>query len=201
MQIDLMDLEMPIALRPAAPFTDEDLIEFSERNKPFKIERNRDGEITIMTPVGGIGGTHEMYVSRMLANWTEEDGRGVAFGPNTGFNLHDGSCLSPDGSWMPLELWDALSAEQQASFPPICPPFVIEVRSRSDSRRLLETKMQLWMENGAELGWLIDPIAGVVTIYQQGKAEQTLERPETIRGTTPVEGFILQTARLWPPAK
>jgi Uma2 family endonuclease len=101
-QIDLLDLALPIVLRPSAPVSDEDLMRFSELNKPYKIERNKRGEITIMTPIGGIGSTHERYVIRMLGNWTEENGTGIDFSPSIGFNLPDGSCLSPDASWMPL---------------------------------------------------------------------------------------------------
>ena len=109
-QIDLLDLQLPIILRPSVPISDEDLMRFSERNKPFKIERNKEGELTIMTPVGGIGSAHERYITRMLGNWTEENGAGIDFSPSVGFNLPDGSCLSPDASWIALERWNKKTA-------------------------------------------------------------------------------------------
>jgi Uma2 family endonuclease len=150
-----------------------------------------------MTPVGGIGSTHERYVDRILANWTEEDGRGIDFSPTVGFNLPDGSCLSPDASWVSLDRWNALSLKQQEGFPPLCPDFLVEVRSKSDPRRMVEAKMQTWLDNGAKLAWLVDPIAKSVTIYRPGQAAETLEQPESVVASDPVAGFILLCAPLW----
>ncbi len=121
----------------------------------------------------------------------------MSFSPSTGFHLPDGSCLSPDGSWISQQRWETLTPEQQKSYPPLCPDFLIEVRSQSDSRRSVEEKMQLWMENGAKLAWLIDPIACSVTIYREGSAEHTLVRPESVQGDPLIEGFLLRTSRLW----
>jgi Uma2 family endonuclease len=145
MTLDLSSLAAPVLIRPAVPLTDEELIHFSEVNKPYRFERNKYGEIVMMTPVGGIGGTHEGWVFSSLINWNETAQTGIAFGPNTGFNLPDGSCLSPDAAWVSLARWNALTPEEQAGFPPLCPEFLIEVRSRSDSRRMVDEKMQLWL--------------------------------------------------------
>src|ERR1700712_4496302 len=100
MHLNLTGLPLPISFRPAVALTDDELMLFSEENKPYKIERNNRGEITVMTPVGGIGSQHEMYVDAELYVWTRKDGRGTAFGANAGFNLPDGSCLSPDAAWL-----------------------------------------------------------------------------------------------------
>ncbi len=199
-QIDLLNLDMPLVLRPGARLSDEDLMRFSEQNKPYKIERNSEGDLTIMTPVGGIGGTHEKYVAGEFYIWTAQDGRGIDFSSNTGFNLPDGSCLSPDAAWLSLERWNALTLKQQTGFPPLCPDFLIEIRSQSDSRRLFETTMQLWLDNGAKLAWLVDPIEGDVTIYRPGAPSQTLVKPDLVQATSPVEGFALRTTRLWTAA-
>lgn len=198
MHLDLLELPMPITLRTAAPVSDQDLILFAERNKPYKVERNREGEITIMTPVGGIGSTHEAYVAAMLYIWANQDGRGMALGPNAGFNLPDGSCLAPDACWFEQKRWTQLTPEQQAGFLPFCPDFVIEIRSQSDSRRLLETKMKLWLENGAQLAWLIDPQNASITIYRSVESEQTIIRPFHVEAGPPVSGFVLKTLPLWP---
>ena len=198
-QIDLLDLAMPIAIRPSAPVSDEELMRFSEQNKPYKIERNKEGEITVMTPVGGIGSTHERYITRMLGNWTEENGTGIDFSPSVGFNLPDGSCLSPDASWVAFERWNALTPNEQTGFPPLCPDFLIEVRSQSDTRRMVEAKMQTWLDNGAKLAWLIDPIDGQVTIYRPNQIPETLDRPEIVKAEAPVAGFELPCTRLWTP--
>lgn len=198
MTLDLSSLAAPVLIRPAVPLTDEELIRFSEVNKPYRFERNKYGEIVMMTPVGGIGGTHEGWVFSSLINWNETAQTGIAFGPNTGFNLPDGSCLSPDAAWVSLARWNALTPAEQASFPPLCPEFVIEVRSRSDSRRMVEEKMQLWLDNGAQLAWLVDPIDANVTIYIPGEAARKLERPESVEAGDPVAGFVLRAERLWP---
>ena len=196
-QIDLNNLELPLTLRPNSPVSDEDLMRFSERNKPYKIERNKHGEITIMTPVNYRGGKHEGYVAASLLLWAEEDGRGSAVPANVGFNLPDGSCLAPDAAWLTREREEALTLEQQNSFPPLCPDFVIEIRSRSDPRRAVENKMQTWLDNGAKLAWLIDPIDGNITIYRLGHVPETLNRPEAVVATDPVDGFKLLCTRLW----
>jgi Uma2 family endonuclease len=196
-QIDLAGLELPIILRPSTPVSDEELMRLSAQNGPYKIERNREGDVVFMTPVGGIGSTHEMYVAGKVFNWAEETSTGIVFSPNGGFNLADGSCLSPDAAWVSLERWNTLTPEQQTGFPPLCPDFLIEVRSQSDARKMVEAKMQTWMENGAKLAWLVDPIAGSVTIYRAGHAAETLERPEIVKGEAPVDGFELRCSRLW----
>ena len=195
---NLTGLPLPLSIRPAGPLSDEELMRFSETNKPYKIERNKEGDLTVMTPVGGRGGTHEFYIASSLFNWIEQSGTGVGFGSNTGFNLPDGSCLSPDAAWLSLPRWNALTPQQQIGFPPLCPEFVIEIRSQSDSRRLLDLKMQLWLENGAQLAWLIDPIDSNAAVYCSGAAILTLDRPEILEGSGPVTGFNLHTTRVWP---
>jgi Uma2 family endonuclease len=197
MSLNLTSLVPPISLRPAATLTDEELMRFSEDNKPYKIERNKYGEIIIMTPVGGIGSTHEVYVASSLFHWNETSGAGIAFGSNAGFNLPDGSCLSPDAAWLALDRWNALTHQQQAGYPPLCPDFILEVRSQSDSRPSVEAKMQLWLENGAELAWLVDPIDSNVTIYRPTQAPELLDHPEAVKGERPVAGFELRCTRLW----
>jgi len=196
--LDLSSLAAPVLIRPAVPLTDEELIRFSEVNKPHRFERNRDGEIVMMSPVGGIGATHEAFVAASLYQWNDTAKSGVVFMANAGFNLPDGSCLSPDAAWVSLARWNALTPEEQAGFPPLCPEFLIEVRSRSDSRRRMEEKMHLWLENGAQLAWLVDPIDATVTVYSPGQAAHTLERPVIVEAGEPVAGFVLRAERLWP---
>ena len=116
---------------------------FSADNKGYKIERNAQGEITIMSPVGGIGSSHEQYVSGELYVWNKQSATGKIFSPSGAFDLPDGSCLQPDAAWMTLDRWNGLTQQQQTGFPPLCPDFFIEVRSAGDSLRLLEAKMQL----------------------------------------------------------
>ena len=195
--IDLTSLATPISLRPAASLTDEELMRFSEVNKPYRFERNKLGEIVMMSPVGGIGATHEAYVAWALYQWNEATGLGIVLMANAGFNLPDGSCLSPDTAWVSRSRWNALTLAEQKGFPPLCPEFIIEVRSQSDRRAAVEEKMQLWLQNGALQAWLVDPIDANVTIYRPGEPEQTLDRPALIEAGYPVVGFALKTQRLW----
>lgn len=178
--------------------SDEELMAFSQRHKPYRFERTKDGEIITMTPIGFLGGTHETYVAGALDRWAQEDGRGTAVGPNVGFNLPDSSCLAPDAAWIESTRLAALTPKQQAGFPPLCPDFLIEIRSQSDSRPTLEAKMQQWIANGAQLAWLIDPIDATVTIYRPNQPTETLERPDLVTAHAPIAGFTLRTTRLWP---
>jgi Uma2 family endonuclease len=198
MSLNLTSLVPPISLRPAASLTDEELMRFSEENKPYKIERNKYGDITIQSHTGGISSLHQAHIAYALYNWNETSGTGIVFSTNAGFNLPDGSCLSPDASWLALDRWNALTRAQQAGYPPLCPDFIIEVRSQSDSRRAVEEKMQLWLDNGAQLAWLVDPIDANVTIYRPNHPAELLIRPDVVRATALVAGFELPCTRLWP---
>ena len=197
MEWSLTGLPLPIVLRPPSPLTDDELIAFSRKNKPYRIERNAKGELEIMTPVGGWGSNWEAIVIRELGMWAEDDGRGMFFSSNGGFNLPDGSMLSPDASWLSYERWNTLTPRQQASYPPLCPEFVIEILSESDSLRVLQTKMEVWMANGAQLAWMVDPYAATITIYRPNAEPETLHRPDSIEADAPVAGFRLTTSRLW----
>ncbi len=196
LSMDLAGVKLPATLRLAVPLTDAELMAFSRKNRLYRLERNAHGELEIMTPVGGKGSRHESMVVADLASWAEVYG-GVCFSSGGGFHLPDGSVLSPDGAWIPQERWDALNEEEQESYPPICPDFLIEVRSASDSRSALEKKMAAWIANGTKLAWMIDPYAGTVGIYRPGRDVEVLERPEVVVADAVVTGFRLRTSRLW----
>ena len=196
MEWSLTGLPLPIVLRPPSPLTDDELITFSRKNKPFRIERNAKGEIEIMTPVGGEGSRRENFIARELDFYAEEQG-GFAFGPNAGFNLPDGSTLAPDAAWMSSSSWNELTQAQREKYPPRCPEFVVEVLSQSDSIRMLQAKMEVWIANGAKLAWLVDPFAATITVYRPGVATEVLAKPDSIEAGDPVAGFRLTTSRLW----
>ena len=197
-EIDLNSLTFPLTVRPNVRLTDDELLEFSSRNSPWQIERNSEGELIMMTPVTGKGGINEGYVYGEFFKWSEQDGSGIVFSSSAGFNLRNGATLSPDVSWVPLAQWSALTEEQQDSFPPLCPSFIIEVRSKTDPRKTLHNKMRQWIENGAQLAWLVDAIDRQVTIYRPGREPETLQRPEFVTASDPVAGLTLACKRLWP---
>ena len=192
----LTGLTLPLTLRTAKPMTDDELLVFSSCNDLYRMERNAQGELEIMTPVGGEGSRWESYVTRELDLWTEEHG-GICFSSNGGFSLPDGSMLSPDASWVAEPRWNALTSAQQRAFPPLCPDFVIEVLSATDSRPVLKRKMDIWLANGAKLAWMIDPRAETVLIYRPEREPEVLVRPEAVDAGEPVAGFRLRTFRFW----
>lgn len=201
-QIDVMQegvlsgLPMPFTFRPSFSMSDEELIAFSGRNRPYRIERNAEGELEIMSPVGSRGSRWEAYVIRALGNWAESKG-GVYFSSNGGFTLPDTSMWSPDASWVSKGRWERLSDEEQKRFAPVCPDFLIEIVSESDSRLVLEAKMQKWIANGAKLAWMIDPYRATVSIYRPDREIEVLERPEFVIAGDPVAGFRLTSSLLW----
>ena len=197
MEWSLTGLPLPIVLRPPSPLTDDELIAFSRKNEPYRIEKNKNGELTVMTPVGTEGGVRESRIVARLVVWAEDDGRGEANGPNAGWNLPDGSTLSPDASWTTYDRMANFTAADRERYLPLCPDFIIEVRSKSDSLRVLQAKMDTWMSNGAQLAWMIDPYAATLTIYRPGTKPEVLERPDSVAAEAPVAGFRLTTSNLW----
>ena len=196
MDWSLTGLPLPIVLRPPQPITDEEFLAFSRKNRLYRMEKTAQGDLNITTPVGGEGSRWEVFVIRELSYWAEDYG-GEVFSSNAGFKLADGSTLSPDTAWVSEARWQALTDEERASFPPLCPDFLIEVLSESDSKRVLEAKMDVWIANGAKLAWMIDPYAATVTIYRPGFAPEVLERPDSVEAGEPVPGFRLTTAHRW----
>jgi len=192
----LAGLPAPVTLRLPVPLSDDELIAFSHRNRPYRIERSANGELEIMSPLGGIGDNREVFAMMCLGLWAEQHG-GLTFSSNVGFTLSDGSVRSSDACWLSELRWNALSDEEQRRYPPICPEFLIEILSESDRLLTLECKMDMWMANGAQLAWMIDPYAATVSIYRPGAAVEALARPDWVEADSVVTGFRLETSRLW----
>ncbi|MGB8259811.1 MAG: Uma2 family endonuclease [Terracidiphilus sp.] len=197
MQGLLRNVALPARLRPPEPLSDDELMAFSEANKPCKVERLASGEILVMTPSGFENNRREAYVVHELFAWAEADGRGVAVSSNAGFNLPDGSTLSPDAGWVESGRLATLTKGARERFLPFAPDFLVEILSPSDSLPELDAKMEQWIANGVRLAWRIDPFGGTVAIYEQGHAPVVLSRPEVVEGTDPVAGFRLKMARVW----
>ena len=193
-------LSSPIVLQmlPELQMTDEQFFEFCQINRNLRIERNKFGEISIMSPTGSETGNRELNIIGQLWVWSEKDGTGLAFSSSTGFKLSTGAERSPDASWIKLERWNALSAEQQQKFAPICPDFVVELRSPSDNLKPLQEKMAEYMsEPGIQLGWLIDRKNRKVYIYRPGLPEECFDNPATVSADPVMPGFILNMSKVW----
>lgn len=143
--------------------SDDEFFEFCQLNPEWRIELTSEGDLIIMPPTGGLTGQRNFALTRVFGNWVEQDGTGVGFDSSTGFTLPNGAKRSPDLAWVRRERWEALTPAEQAVFPPLCPDFVAELRSRSDSSKALQAKMEEYIENGAQLGWLFDLKSGAST--------------------------------------
>ncbi len=196
--LDLDTLER-VVLRPPEGFSDDDFFDFCRRKQYelFRIERNAEGDIIIMPPVGFDGALAESAVFIELHKWAKRDRRGLAVPPNTGIKFPDGSTFAPDGCWIPNEIRNAIPRGQRKKFAPFVPPFVIEVRSPSDRKKDLHEKMLTYLRNGVELGWLIDPLSRTVRIYKQGEEFVELNDPERVEGEGPVAGFVLDLKHIY----
>lgn len=186
-----------VNLPAIAPISAATFYELCRLNPELRLERTATGEVIIMSPTASDTGNRNLTIAAQLWYWAEQDGTGIGFDSSTGFTLPNSAIRSPDAAWIPLARWQTLTPEQQASFAPICPNFVIELRSASDILNQLQAKMQEYIDNGAQLGWLIDRVQRRVLIYRPDRAPDVLEQPETISGEPELPGFILQMAKVW----
>jgi len=187
----------PFRFRPETPMSDEDLIRFCAANDITRVEREVDGEILVMSPAGNRTGRRNAAIISALDTWAQKDGRGYVFDSSTGFTLPDGSLRSPDAAWVEASRWNALSREDQNRFSPICPDFLIELRSQSDELSALQAKMMRWIANGARLAWLVDPEREVISVYRPDYKPEIFQQPSLIQGSGVVEGFTLLLERVW----
>jgi Uma2 family endonuclease len=188
---------LPMRARLAAPMSDEQLWRFCRANPALRVERTADGELVIMPPTGSETGRRNFVLTGQLAAWAEADGSGVGFDSSTGFILPNGAERSPDMAWIRRERWDALTPDQRERFAPLCPDFVVELRSPSDSLDGLLDKLSEYLTNGARLGWLIDPAARRVYVFRPDQAIEVLEDPPTVSGDPELPGFHLQTRAIF----
>lgn len=175
----------------------EQFLDLALVNRDLQLERNATGELIIMPPTGSYTGKRNFDIAGQLWFWNRQNKLGEAFDSSTGFHLPNGSDRSPDAAWIKQEKWDTLSLEQKESFAPICPDFVLELRSKTDSLEKLQSKMREYIENGASLGWLIDQKNQRVEIYRPGKDVEILEHPTSLSGEDILPGFILDLTELW----
>ena len=189
--------DLPVYIRPDRPLSDEELMEFCARNDKLRIERNKDGELLVMSPTGGGTSHKNSDINYQLTKWARETEVGLTFDSNAGFTLPDGSMRSPDAAWIAWSRWNALSEADKKRFSPICPEFVIELRSETDGLAELQNKMREWVENGAEVAWLIDPSRKTVEVYRAGREVEVVEGGSAVEGDGPVAGFVLELGRVW----
>lgn len=189
----------PVVLHwpPSIRLVNDQFFEFCQANKELRIERTAQGDCEIMAPTGGETGWRNSGLIAQLYNWAEREGSGVVFDSSSGFVLPNGAIRSPDVSWVKRTRLAVLTSEQKQRFLPLCPDFVIELRSSSDNLKALRDKMQEYIENGASLGWLIDTEARQVLVFQPQQKLISLEQPVVMLADEVLKGFELDMQKIW----
>ena len=187
---------MVVRMQPAMRLDAEQLAAFCSLNRDLRIEQTAGGEIIIMAPAGWDSGNKEVEIAADFVVWARQHG-GKVGGLNTGYTLPNTAMRAPDVSWISTERFARLTLEQLQSFAPVCPDFVLELRSRTDRLTMVKRKMVEYIDNGARLGWLIDPIEKQVFVYRPGQPVEHLQALATLSGEPVLAGFTLDLARVW----
>lgn len=184
-------------LNPVIQLTDEQFFQLCQINELIRFERNPDGTLLLMTLVGGLTSNRNANITAQLGLWNRDESLGVAFDSSTGFTLPNGAVRSPDASWLRRDKWDALTQQQKERFAPVCPDFVVELRSASDCLQRLQNKMQEYLDNGSRLGWLLDLETKTVEIYRHNQDVEIIQSPATLSGEDLLPGFVLNLKGIW----
>jgi Uma2 family endonuclease len=179
------------------PMTEEEFFAFCQLNPEWRIERTAEGELILMPPTGGETGNRNSALTALLWIWAEADATGLTFDSSTGFTLSNGAKRSPDAAWVRRSRWETLTPEQRREFPPLCPDFVVELLSPSDDLEALKQKLEEYIANGAQLGWLLDPEERKVYIYRPSEVVVCLNDPKEVAGEPLLPGFVLDLDRVW----
>jgi Uma2 family endonuclease len=189
--MNVATINLPSTLELKIELTDEQFFQLCQNNRDLRFERTAKGGLLIMPPTGGETSNRNARLTQRLMNWADTNELGIAFDSNGGFKLPNGADRAPDASWVKIERWNALTPEQRQKFLPLCPDFVVELRSPTDSLKATREKMQEYIDNGARLGWLIDQKNKRVEIYSQGQDVEILQSPTTLLGEDVLPGFVL----------
>ncbi|MGR3274812.1 Uma2 family endonuclease [Acaryochloris marina NIES-2412] len=177
--------------------SDEQFFQLCQDNSDLRFERTPLGELIIMPPTGGLTGDRNADITFQLRAWNRQTRQGKSFDSSTGFQLPNGATRSPDASWMSIERWETLTFSEQERFVPLCPDFVVELRSASDPLAPLQAKLQEYIENGARLGWLIDPKQQTVEIYRPNQVVERVQAPAQLSGESVLLDFILDLSPIF----
>ena len=191
------NLPLLVHFQPVLNLTEDQFFELCQLNRELRIERTAQGELLIMPPVGGETSEHNAEISMQLRQWAKREGTGTTTDSSGGFILPNTAVRSPDAAWIRHDRLTTLSTEQRKRFLPLCPDFVLELGSPTDSLSVLQDKMQEYMDNGAQLGWLIDPVRQQVFIYRPDLPVEQLDKPESVSGEPLLPGFRLDLREIW----
>jgi Uma2 family endonuclease len=182
---------LTLNLRPTMTLTNKQFAKLCQANPELRLERTATGELVIMPPTGGEAGRANAELVFQLSLWNHHERLGIVFDSSTGFRLSSGAIRSPDTAWIRQARWQALTPAQRRGFIPLCPDFLMELRSPTDDWEELQAKMHEYLANGLRLGWLIDPEIGQVEIVRSGQPAELQRNPETLSGESVLPGFVL----------
>ena len=183
----------------AVEMTDDQFVQFCADNGELRIELTAERELIVMPPANPETGWKNSALTALLFIWAKQDATGLSFDSSAGFTFPNGAVRSPDASWVVRERWEALPRAERRRFAHLCPDFVVELRSPSDTLAMAQAKMAEYIENGVRLGWLIDPDNRVVYVYRPGQPVEVLEDPATVSGEAVLPGFELNPKEIWQP--
>ena len=190
-------LKTTITIPQTFKVTHEQFPEIAAVNRDLRLERTATGELIVMAPTGSETGNRNLDISGQIWLWNRQTKLGIAFDSSSGFQLPNGADRSPDASWVKLERWQTLTPKEREGFAPLCPDFVVELRSKSDNMEPLREKMREYIANGACLGWLIDRKNHKVEIYRQNQDVEILDHPRTLSGEDVLTEFVLDLTDVW----
>lgn len=189
-----------LKLHPAITLSHEQFFDLCQLNRDLRLEQTAGGEmLVIMLPAGGETSNRNVTLTTDLTIWARKNKQGVSFDSSGGFILPNGATRSPDAAWVRRERLAILTAEEKQKFLPLCPDFVVELRSPSDRLSTIQAKLQEYIDNGALLGWLIDPVERKVHCYRPNQSPHLLDNPATVSGEPELPGFVLDLSEIWEP--
>ena len=166
----------------------------------WQMELGADGVLELM-PSYAYAERREFRLGFALETWNIGlEMPGMTTGPSAAYRLPNGAVRSPDGAWTAAENVVPPRSEPPQTWP-FCPDFVVEIRSPSQAHpshlaELLD-QMREYMDNGARLGWLIDPLERTVRIYRAGVADPELRLdPELLDGEDVLPGLAFPVRQL-----
>lgn len=176
---------------------DEQFEQLCRDNEDLRLELTADGDLIITAPTGGTTGSRNADITAQITVWAKKDGTGLSFDSSTMFCLPNGAKRSPDAAWVSFDRWNALTEKEGESLVPLCPDFVLELRSAADSLSFLQDEMKEYISNGSQLGMLIDPKSKQVYLYRANQPVELLDNPLTVSGDPVLPGFVLDMKDIW----
>ena len=194
---EFFSIMITLDLRPDLTLTDQAFEQLCHSNPDLRLERTAQGELIAMAPSGSETGYYNSDISGQLWQWNRKLQQGITFDSSSGFTLPNRAIRSPDAAWIEKSRWQAIPAEQRRKFAPICPDFVIELKSPSDDLSVLQGKLEEYRDNGVRLGWLIDPENHQVFCYRPQRPVEIFDNPRNLSGEDILIGFVLDLQVVW----